>query len=197
MVEYLSSMRTRLAVVGSSFVLLGALGLTGCAASPGVAASLVAASPTPTATAPTTAEARAHVEAVALVKTAILPAGARPVKSVSGSELALPFTSIGCKPLVVVTRYAIVSDSTVPAVLAQLRSGPGANRITGYGTSTQNGRVLNAGVIEGSYSDRKLTVRLAPLDGGNVGVRVDAQVVPDSASCVSAGGPVRSGTAKP
>ncbi|HEY2643523.1 MAG TPA: hypothetical protein VGI56_07220 [Galbitalea sp.] len=180
-------MRTRVALAGWSLAVLVALGLTGCAADHGVVASLAAASPTPTATAPTTAEARAHTEAVALLRTAILPADARPTGAIASSSLSSPFESVGCKSLVDVSRFAIISDSTVQAVLAGLRSGPDASRFSGYGTTTQNGRLLSAGVVEGTWSTHSVMMRLAPLPGGDVGVRLDAQVVPDGASCARTG----------
>jgi hypothetical protein len=187
MIEYVSVMRTRVALIGSSVALLAAIGLTGCASNQGVPAAPNVASQTPTATAPTTAEARAHTEAVALLRTAILPAGARPTGAIASSSLSSPFESVGCKPLVDVSRFAIISDSTVQAVLAGLRSGPDASRFSGYGTTTQNGRLLSAGVVEGTWSTHSVTLRLAPLPGGDVGVRLDAQVVPDGASCVRTG----------
>lgn len=190
-------MRTRVALIGSSFALLAAFGLTGCIADHGVAAPSRVASPAPTATAPASAEARAHAEAVASLRTAILPAGAHPTGTIASSSLSSPFESVGCKPLVDVSRFAIVSDSTVQAVLARLRSSPDASHLSGYGTTTQNGRLINAGVVEGTWSTHSVMMRLAPLPGGDVGVRLDAQVVPDGASCVRTGVVNGSATATP
>ena len=179
-------MSTRVAVVCSSFLLLAVVGLTGCVASPSTPAAHVAA-PKPIVSAHASAETRAHAEAVALLRTAILPAGSHDSGVIVRSALSGPIESLGCTPLVDVSRFAIVPDSNLRAVLAQLSSDPAVKRVAGLGTVTQNGRLLSAGGIEGGSATGILTIELDPVSGGSVGVRVDAQVVPDGASCARFG----------
>lgn len=157
-----------------------------------VACGTTSAKPSPLGTSPISTNA---VTSAALLALAPTPPGAVAVSVLPGKVFSQPAMHPACQPLDVRTAYW-TSSLAGPKVVEYLMTHPGPQfQVSGSGSGTLKGVVTDWQVTlkpkreaSGTHSvasgERMVVYEIAPLQGG-VGIRVDAEVVPADAACVS------------
>jgi hypothetical protein len=153
-------------------------------------AGCTAATPGPTKTS-APAVSSADLAAAKLLQNPTIPPGARPVDSLPGKEFASPSQIPVCKGIGLKTLFW-VAPGTITSIEDFLKSHPASGFEAGNeGKETYGGTLVSASVFE-SYKGNvgkqaQVVYTIAPTDGGRIGIRLDAEVVPVGAPCTSAG----------
>jgi hypothetical protein len=177
---------------GNTTVKVGSESPTLCAPSSSVqpatpVSSLPVAAPAPGST--------AEVQACQMLEAIVLPVGARQVQSLGGGVFSQPSSVPACDGLTVKTVYLEVPDDPLTVATYVGTHAPSWLPYGGPPTQESDNNVLYfafAGSPTGVGWSRTpnpdaIAITIAAYGSGISGIRVDAQVVPPSASCVGTG----------
>jgi hypothetical protein len=136
-----------------------------------------------------------YLHAERMLDAAIVPPGSVQVFSLPGGVFAQPSQQPGCTPLIDQARYWMVpGDPQGIASFLQAHAPPGIpNKSVGWsgtgGGQTASYDVLDAERGNSGGSPAELDFTVAALGAGMAGIRADAEVVADGATCSYSGGP--------
>ncbi|MDQ2849239.1 MAG: hypothetical protein M3Y49_00650 [Actinomycetota bacterium] len=206
------SLAVRYAMLAAVVVSLAGCGTQAAPTHPGTSTrpttSITSPSTSPTSTTrtsiPPTSSPKPHAAAAALLAQAPIPPGAASVAHLPGTVFAQPAMRAACTPQQDATAY-YTTTMTGPAAEHYLMKHPGPHlKENGYGDSTHAGTITSWTVtmeprgqiddVRRTVAHQSVTYAIAPLTHGT-GIRVDAETIPATASCMEAGGGAAAGPA--
>ena len=136
-----------------------------------------------------------YLHAERMLDAAILPPGSVQVFFLPGGVFAQPSQEPACVPLIDQTRYWMVPGD--PQDIAAFLRAHAPPEIPGHGAgqlSTAGGQTISYDVIDAEPgnsggSPAELDFTVAALGAGTAGIRADAEVVADGATCFYSGEP--------
>ncbi len=134
--------------------------------------------------------ASASLAAARIADQLVVPAGAARATALPGPWLDRAASTPGCTPFVDLVREWTVRGSTGPEVSTFLQQHPVPGMtILGTGSGGTVSRPLEFWSVREGTADQKelVAVAIADVSGSGVGIRMDVQVIPAGAECVSAG----------
>ena len=135
-----------------------------------------------------------YLHAERMLDAAVVPPGSVQVFFLPGAVFAQPSQEPACAPRVDQARYWMVpGDPRDIAAFLRAHPPPGIPN-SGAGQLTTGGRTISYDVIDaepggGGGSPAELDLTVAGIGGGIAGIRADAEVVPEGATCTYSGGP--------